>query len=75
VIDGFIADFYCHRAGLVIEVDGDLHDPDYDRERDLVFGQRGLRVLRFRNREVFHELERVLEMIREALTSPPSPLS
>ena len=26
VIKGFIVDFYCHQAGLVIEVDGDIHD-------------------------------------------------
>jgi len=26
VIAGFIVDFYCHRAGLVVEVDGDIHD-------------------------------------------------
>lgn len=26
VIQGFIVDFYCHRAGLVVEVDGDVHD-------------------------------------------------
>ncbi|MCC6986377.1 MAG: DUF559 domain-containing protein [Anaerolineales bacterium] len=26
VIQGFIVDFYCHRAGLVVEVDGDIHD-------------------------------------------------
>ena len=26
VIAGFIVDFYCHKAGLVVEVDGDIHD-------------------------------------------------
>ncbi|MCE7860728.1 MAG: DUF559 domain-containing protein [Chloroflexi bacterium CFX2] len=26
VIQGFIVDFYCHRAGLVVEVDGDIHN-------------------------------------------------
>lgn len=26
VIQGFIVDFYCHKAALVIEVDGDIHD-------------------------------------------------
>jgi very-short-patch-repair endonuclease len=26
VIAGFIVDFYCHKAGLVIEVDGDIHN-------------------------------------------------
>ena len=26
VIAGFIVDFYCHKAALVVEVDGDIHD-------------------------------------------------
>ncbi len=26
VIQGFIVDFYCHKAALVLEVDGDIHD-------------------------------------------------
>ncbi|MFT3891304.1 MAG: DUF559 domain-containing protein [Anaerolineales bacterium] len=26
VIQGFIVDFYCHKAALVIELDGDIHD-------------------------------------------------
>src|SRR5438270_8057 len=30
IIDGFIADFYCHAAGLVIEVDGDIHAAQID---------------------------------------------
>jgi very-short-patch-repair endonuclease len=26
VVAGFIVDFYCHKADLVVEVDGDIHD-------------------------------------------------
>lgn len=37
VIDGYIVDFYCHSAGLVIEVDGEIHnnqkEEDLERER------------------------------------------
>jgi len=37
VIDGLIADFYCHAAGLVVERDGRIHElqreHDEDRER------------------------------------------
>ena len=39
IIQGFIVDFYCHKAALVIEVDGDIHDlqqeEDARRERAL----------------------------------------
>lgn len=45
VIAGFVADFYCHTAKLVIEVDGGIHDQhaEYDAERDCVLEARGLR--------------------------------
>jgi len=43
VIDGFIVDFYCHAAGLVLEIDGGVHEQqrEYDTERDAVLLARG----------------------------------
>jgi len=79
VIDGFIADFYCHAARLVIEIDGPVHDRqiEYDRERDLVLMGRGLRVLRVTNSDVNGNLSDVLVRIAAAalsgLTYPPAP--
>ena len=69
VIDGFIVDFYCHKAGLVVELDGPIHDgqADYDIERDKVLETRGLHVLRIKNEEVHEDLERVLAKILEVL--------
>ena len=64
VIDGFIVDFYCHKAGLAVEVDGDSHQPMYDTDRDLILRQRGVRVIWFRNEQVLNEMERVLCAIR-----------
>ena len=50
-ISGFIVDFYCHKAKLVIELDGSQHYTDeglaYDMERSQVLGGYGLLVLRF----------------------------
>ena len=68
VIDGFVADFYCHAAGLVIEVDGSAHDgrAAYDGERDAVLKTRGLRVLRFHNARVLGDIESVLAEILTA---------
>ena len=65
VIDGFIVDFYCHAAGLVIEVDGDVHEKqiEYDAERDRALSMRDLRILRFRNEEIRSNLEGVLNRI------------
>jgi very-short-patch-repair endonuclease len=62
IIDGYIADFYCHAAGMVVEVDGAVHagHPEWDAERDRAMGKRGLRVLRFANRDVMDRIEWVL---------------
>jgi|GEM_PF-821493 len=39
VIQGFIVDFYCHKAGLVVEVDGDIHDLQLQELETNVKGQ------------------------------------
>ena len=65
VIDGFIADFYSHRFGVVVELDGPVHDLQrgYDAERDRIFAARGIVVLWFSNDEVFGAIEQVLRVI------------
>ena len=66
IIDGFIVDFYCHSAGLVIEVDGEVHQNQvaYDSKRDGILKARGLRVLRISNVEIRTNLDSVLQSIR-----------
>ena len=66
VIQGFIVDFYCHQAGLVIEVDGDIHDlqKEEDERREKVLSALGLRVVRFRNDEVMRNLSAVVGKIK-----------
>lgn len=67
VIAGFIVDFYCHKAALVIEVDGDVHDlqKEEDARRDKVLGEMGLRIVRFGNNEVLKNLPQVVGEIKE----------
>ncbi len=67
VADGFIADFYCHAAALVVEVDGAVHDPEYDAERDRLLGGLGISVLRFTNRQVEQQIGVVLYQIKRFL--------
>ena len=66
VIDGFVVDFYCHSVGLVVEVDGEIHQDQaaYDAERDAILKARGLEVLRITNDEVRTNLDGALESIR-----------
>lgn len=65
IIDGFIVDFYCHSAKLIIEVDGEIHQQqvEYDAERDQILSARGLRLLRIKNEQVIYDLSGVLECI------------
>ncbi len=55
-IDQYIADFYCFRAKLVIELDGGGHyDPENqekDRARSEILGRYGLKVIRFCNTDI-----------------------
>lgn len=67
VIQGFIVDFYCHKVGLVIEVDGDIHDlqKEEDERREKALSALGLRVVRFGNDEVVREVSAVVGKIIE----------
>lgn len=69
----FVVDFYCHELRLVVEVDGSIHDlaeqADYDEFRTMLINQLDIKVIRFRNDEVFDELDKVLETIRQHI--PP----
>jgi cyclase len=62
VISYYIADFYCHAANLIIELDGSIHDnPEVlknDIERQLYLESIGLKVIRFKNEEIFNNLEK-----------------
>jgi len=67
VIAGFIVDFYCHKIGLVIEVDGDIHNlqKEEDARREKVLKELGLRIIRFRNDEVENNLAGVITRVHE----------
>ena len=71
IIAGFIVDFYCHKAALVIEVDGDIHDlqKEDDTKRDKALSERGLKIVRFRNDEILNNLLMVVKSIKELALS------
>jgi len=68
VIGGYIADFYCDATGLVIELDGPIHDEqiEYDRAREEAIELHNLRVLRFSNDHVLNRMSDVLATIANA---------
>jgi very-short-patch-repair endonuclease len=63
----FIADFLCHRARLIVEVDGGSHDSlersSHDAERQQWIESRGYRVLRFTNAEVLADARMVARAV------------
>jgi very-short-patch-repair endonuclease len=65
----FIVDFACHRAKLVVEIDGGAHNaPDValrDVERQQWIVERGYRVLRFSNADVLCDVRGVARRIFE----------
>lgn len=66
-IGNYIADFYCHRAKLVIELDGAQHFSEevsrYDRFRTEKLEGCNLQVLRFHNLQIDENFQSVCEYI------------
>ena len=66
-IDRFIVDFYCARAKLCIELDGESHlDADqmeYDAARTEILEYLGRKVIRFTNNDVRYNLNAVVDEI------------
>jgi very-short-patch-repair endonuclease len=72
----YVADFYCHEARLVVEVDGKSHDmgdnPARDDARDEWFQAIGLRVIRVPASDVLRDAdEAVASMVLAACQSIP----
>jgi very-short-patch-repair endonuclease len=70
-IGPYFADFVCREEKLVLEVDGATHSTDVERRRDGAQEQflrdRGYRVARFHNDEVYRNIEGVLDTMLGAL--------
>lgn len=68
IIVGYIVDFYCHAANVIVEVDGEVHDFQMaeDKHRDQVLKEKGLIVVRFKNEEIRNNIREVLAKIAMA---------
>ena len=70
-IDYYVADFYCHKVKLVVEVDGDIHDLEEirikDENRDAAMRKYGLKILRVKNEDVLFNAELVVKEIEKYL--------
>jgi very-short-patch-repair endonuclease len=77
-LDEFIVDFFCSSLGVIIEIDGEVHNyqKTRDMERDTILKQKfGLEIIRYTNEEVLKNtnkiLEDLIEKIRYINTTPP----
>jgi len=57
---------YCHKATLVVEEDGGIHDlqQDEDARREKMLSELGVRVVRFGNDEVERDMSAVVQKIK-----------
>lgn len=70
-IANYIVDFYCHQSKLVVELDGGYHENKevkiYDVARENHIREYGIKVLRFKNEEIFNDIESVMNKIGGAI--------
>jgi len=71
IIGNFVADFYCHKARLVIEIDGAQHytpkGKSHDEARTEAIEKYGISVIRFTNGDVDTRFEAVCKAIDRAI--------
>ena len=67
----YIADFYCHKFKLIIELDGDYHYQEEQKQKDEVrtevLGLNDLKIIRFKNEEVEQDINQVLITIKNKI--------
>jgi cyclase len=68
----FVADFYCHQAQLIIEIDGDIHSDEEVAKSDIfrqdILESEGIKFLRFTNNEVEQKFEEIKSRIETWLS-------
>ena len=68
----YIADFYCHKAKLIVEIDGSIHNQkdvkNADETRQKELEGWGYQVIRFTNQQVITQADRVIASIAKSLT-------
>jgi very-short-patch-repair endonuclease len=63
----YIADFYCHEARLIVEIDGEAHNrgdrPERDIKRDTELAALGLKIVRIPAVQILQDVEAAAEAI------------
>lgn len=74
-IDNYIVDFYCKDLMLAIEVDGESHygNREKDIRKDKRLNKLGVTVLRFDDLDIVYKLDKVLEKIEKWIDENAEP--
>ena len=80
-IGPYIVDFLCKKYKVVLEIDGDIHDQNDQKEHDDIrttfLNQYGYTVLRIKNEHIYADLDSVLQNIYDFVScvdqTVPSP--
>ena len=69
VVHGYIGDFVCESLHLIVEIDGKVHDRKDVKRRDALRTRRlkkwGYTVVRFKNSDVFSQINLILSVLEE----------
>ena len=73
IVNKFVVDFCSIEKGLIIEVDGEIHEKqkEADEQRTKILENEGYAVIRFTNEEVLNNLNFVLTKIKNVTSQPP----
>lgn len=65
----FVPDFYCHEIKLIIEPEGEIHDEkeqkEYDKLRKELIDIWGYKIIEFKNKEIYYNINKVIQTICE----------
>jgi len=68
-IDKFIADFFCPKIKLIIEIDGSIHDIPEHHNHDLgrtdILNDFGITVVRFSNEQIINKIDYTVNQIEK----------
>lgn len=75
---GYVVDFYCPKARLIVEIDGEAHNrrnrPARDAKRDAILAGHGFRILRISAAQILADVDAVAETLSAAALPLHRPL-
>ena len=71
IIGNYIVDFYVKALGLVVEIDGDIHNfqEEYDEKREMYLKDLGLKVFRISTTKMLFDAENVMKDLEQFIIS------